>query len=167
MHGLMKPQHRAIGEITNNNLMTETQQIVWYAVAAGVGILLGVAGSIWIDVLVKRSRVLVFGWLDREQTELARLSVYVKNESLSTVEIREAGALMKNGKRLPFDPDAAQTGSYSRSLPVVLEPTDVVVVCVMSVEGHDVIDDVAACYVVRSEGKSIKGPVFQHGHAQV
>lgn len=146
--------------------MTETQQIVWYAVAAGVGILLGVAGSIWIDVLVKRSRVLVFGWLDREQSELARLSVYVKNESLSPVEIREAGALIKNGQRLQFDPRAPETDSYSMSLPVVLEPSDVVVVCVMSIEGHDVIDDVAACYVVRAEGKVIKGPVFQHGLAQ-
>lgn len=146
--------------------MTETQQIVWYAIAAGVGILLGVAGSIWIDVLVKRSRVLVFGWLDREQPEQARLSVYVKNESLSTVEINEAGALMKNGARLRFDADHAQTGSYSRSLPVVLEPTDVAVVCVMTIDGHDTIEDIAACYVLRSEGKFIKGPVFRHGHSQ-
>ena len=36
--------HRATGKYLNN-LMTEEQQIVWYAIAAGVGILLGVAGS--------------------------------------------------------------------------------------------------------------------------
>jgi hypothetical protein len=148
--------------------MTETQQVVLFAIAAGAGILLGVAGSLWIDVLVKRSRVLVFAWLDREQSEQARLSVYVKNESISPVQIDEAGALAKGGRRLNSDSEGANplnSGLVPTRLPLVLEPSDVAVVCVLNIEGSDAINDIAACYVIRSGGKLIKGPVFRHGHA--
>ena len=148
--------------------MTETQQVVLFAIAAGAGVLVGVAGSLWIDVLVKRSRVLVFAWLDREQPEEARLSVYVKNESISPVRIDEAGALAKNGRRLSADSDDANPltiGLAPKPLPLMLQPSDVAVVCVLNIEGGDAINDISACYVVRSGGKFIKGPVFRHGHA--
>lgn len=143
--------------------MTDTQQIVWFAFAAGAGILLGVAGSIWIDVLVKRSRVVVFGWLEREQPQLARLSVYIKNESRTRVGIEEVGTITKGGKRLPADPNNAVSIKFPRPLPVMLNPADVVVVCVLTIDGIDEIAEVAACYAIRSGGKLISGPVFHHG----
>lgn len=143
--------------------MTETQQIVWFAIAAAAGILLGVAGSIWIDMLVKRSRVLVFGWLERELPAQARLSLYVKNESTARVAIKEIGTITTGGQRIPAGATPAHQTLFPKPLPLALDPDDATVVCVLTIDGDDAISDVASCYAIRSEGKFLRGPVFLHG----
>ncbi len=141
--------------------MTETQQVLWFALAAAAGIVIGIAGSLWIDVLFKRSRVLVFGWLERDQPESARLSVYVKNDSSAPALVSEAGASLKGGGRLPAD--AAHGGLLPRPLPITVMPAEVSVVCMINVDSPHGNDEITGCYIVSSGGRMLRGPVFRHG----
>jgi hypothetical protein len=140
--------------------MSETDLLILYAIAGGSGIVLALVASLLIDMLDRRGRFFVFGWLEDEGSERRRLSVYVDNQTNARIVITEAGMVMQDRRRVAASAHPPKP-QLLKPLPLKLDAHDFTVVCVFSLQRQQALEDLAACYVTKGKGELVTGQIYR------
>lgn len=140
--------------------MSETDLLILYAVAGGSGIVLALLASLLVDMLDRRGRFFVFGWLEDAGSERKRLSVYVDNQTSSRTVITEAGMIMRDRGRVAAT-ERPTKPELLKPLPLKLDARDFTVICVFSLQRQEALEDLAACYVVKDKDELVTGQIYR------
>lgn len=140
--------------------MSETDLLILYAVAIGSGVILALIASMAIEAIDRRGRFFVFGWLEDEDSEHKRLSVYVDNQTDARQVITEAGMIMRDRRRIPASA-SEPAPQLQKPLPLRIQPRDFTVVCVFSLKRREALEDLVACYAVRERGRTVTGQIYR------
>jgi len=142
--------------------MSESELVLNYGLSMGVG--LAVALIVWgiSEYFRHASRISVYAWIDPSAAERKGLSIFVDNQTNSRTVIREAGAILEDGRHIRVTArNEPHSGEPLKPFPVTIAAHEQVTVSIFSLSEENISIGLAACYVIRDKNRLVAGPV--HG----
>jgi hypothetical protein len=142
--------------------MSESELVLYYGLSMGVG--LAVALIVWgiSEYFRQASRISVYAWIDPSAAERKGLSIFVDNQTNSRTVIREAGAILEDGRHIRVTArNEPHSGEPLKPFPVTIAAHEQVTVSIFSLSEENISIGLAACYVIRDKNRLVAGPV--HG----
>ena len=142
--------------------MSESERVLYYGLSVGAGLAIALIVYAISEYFRHPSRISVYAWMDPSASERKRLSIFVDNQTKSRTVIREAGAILEDGRRIRVTArNEAHSGEPLKPFPVTIAAHEQVTVSIFSLFEERIPIGLAACYVIRDRNRLITGPV--HG----
>ena len=142
--------------------MSESELVLYYGLSMGAGLAVALIVYAISEYLRHPSRISVYAWMEPSASERQRLSIFVDNQTNSRTVIREAGAILEDGRRIRVTSgNEPRSGEPLKPFPITVSAREKVTASIFSVSANDVSIGLTACYVIRDRNRLITGPV--HG----
>ena len=142
--------------------MSESELVLYYGLSVGAGLAIALIVYAISEYFRHPSRISVYAWMDPSVSERKRLSIFVDNQTNSRTIIREAGAILEDGRRIRVTSgNEPRSGEPLKPYPITIAAREQTTASIFSVSANDVSIGLTACYVIRDRNRLITGPV--HG----
>ena len=142
--------------------MSESELVLYYGLSMGAGLSVALIVYAISEYLRHPSRISVYAWMEPSASERRLLSIFVDNQTNSRTVIREAGAILEDGRRIRVTAgNEPRGGETLRPFPITVAARELVTASSFSISTEDAAIGLAACYVIRDRNRLITGPV--HG----
>jgi acetyl esterase/lipase len=142
--------------------MSESELVLYYGLSVGAGLAVALIVYGISEYSRHASRILVYAWIDPPASESKGLSIFVDNQTNSRTVIREAGAILEDGRHIRVTArNEPHSGEPLKPFPVTIAAHEQVTVSIFSLSEENISIGLAACYVIRDKNRLVAGPV--HG----
>jgi hypothetical protein len=142
--------------------MSESELVWYYGLSMGAGLAIALIVYAISEYLRHPSRISVYAWMEPSASERQRLSIFVDNQTNSRTVIREAGAILEDGRRIRITSrNEPRSGEPLKPFPITVSAHEKVTVSNFPISTEEVSIGLAACYVIRDRNRLVAGPV--HG----
>jgi hypothetical protein len=142
--------------------MRESELVLHYGLSLGAGLAIALIVYAISEYFRHPSKISVYAWMDPYISERKRLSIFVDNQTNSRTIIREAGAILEDGRRIRVTArNEARSGEPLKPFPVTIAAHEQVTVSIFSLSDEHISIGLAACYVIKDRNRLVAGPVHR------